>query len=304
MLIHIQDNDNTNILFKNAKNERHHGDNHLQDKKTQKTGSVYGGRLNLNQDKIMMKKVMAHKKALKTVLDTYMNDKEIDDNIESRKQRISELQEECKEYNEELKSIADKKQQLREKYGITDDQNKEKSVDPELFAEYQTLVSEYDKRAGVLQKKLDDSNYLISAESNVISGIEKERLKTHAMVDAKEKASDILEEAGKEIIGMIIDDTKDQIDEDIKEKREKAEKEAKEKEEEELRLEELKAEKEEKKEKNNDSPLDNLINIQLLNEITKADLAKSKLQTEIKTMLNTQVVLDEDIKGIKVDKQL
>lgn len=298
-------NKENNVLFNNTHNSQQTERQVHNNKKSTKPGSIYSGNMNLFQDDITMKKVMAHKKALKTVIDTYVNDKKIDDNVESRRQHILELEEECKVYNEELKSIEDKKQQLKEEYGIGDDY-RENPVSSELLEEYQSLASEYDKRAAEYQKRVEDTKYLINEEAKVISGIEKERLKSDPMVKADKKATDILEEAGKEIIGMVLDDTKEKIDKDMKEQKENMEEEAKKEEEEKLRLEALKAEKEEKEGKNRkDNPsIDNVMNTQLLNQINDASVSQDKLQTDIKTMLNTQVVLDEDLKGMEVDEIL
>lgn len=304
MIVNMQNKENNSVLFGNTNNKSGQAENHLQDKKNGKSGSIYSGNMNLCQDDITMKKVMAHKKALKTVLDTYTKESKVDDNVETRRQRISELQEETKGYSDEIKNIENKRQELKEKYGITDDyDNQENAASTEQYSEYQTLVSEYDKRAKELQRRIKEADYLISAESSVINEIGKERLKSDAMIDAKKEAADILEEASKDIIGILIEDSKDQIDEDMREKEEKMEEEAKKKEEEKQRLEELKEKSKEEKDKKDNAP-DNMVNIQLLNQITKADIAQDKLQSEIKTMLNTQVVLDEDIKGIEVDEQL
>lgn len=305
MIVNIQNKENNNILFGNVNNKNGQKQNLLKDQKNGKSGNIYSGNMNLYQDDITMKKVMAHKKALKTVLDTYIKDSKIDDNVETRRQRISELQEEYKEYSGEIKKIEDEKQQLREKYGITDEyDNQENVANTEQYSEYQTLISEYDKRVKELHKKIKDTDFLIRAESSVINEIGKERLKSDPMVDARGKALDILEEASKEIIGMLIDDTKDQIDEDMKEKEEKIEEDAKKKEEEKRRLEELKEEAEEKKDKKDKPSSSNMVDFQLLNQITKADSAQNKLQSEIKSMLDTQVVLEEDLKGIELDEQL
>ena len=224
-------NRENDILFNNTHSSQQMDKSDHNKKKAAKSGSIYSGNLNLFQDDITMKKVMAHKKELKTVLDTYANDARINDNIESRRQRIEKLQDEYKEYTKELDNIEDKKQQLKEKYGISDNPE-ESAASPELLSEYEMLVSEYDKMTEEFQKKLNDSRYLMTEESKVINDIALERLKTDPMVAAGKKADAILEEAGQEIIDMVFDDTKEKIDKDMKEQKEKAKEKAKEEEEE------------------------------------------------------------------------
>ena len=64
------------------------------------------------------------------------------------------------------------------------------------------------------------------------------------MVDAQQNADEIMDQAGKDAIGMLVDEAKDHVDETYEEQREEAKEKAEEKEEQEEKLEDRREEQE------------------------------------------------------------
>ncbi|MCM1253575.1 MAG: hypothetical protein NC321_12190 [Clostridium sp.] len=188
--------------------------------------------------------------------------------------------------------------------------------------EYQRRALEIDSETSFFQKNIDDAQDEINAENGAIRAIKLERLKDHSMVDAQKEAEQINADASKDIIGMLIGEAKDHIDEELAEKIEDAKEKAEEKEEQEEKLEEQKEEKEEqgielelKQEENKEAK--EIQNEQRQKAREQADLLEevegniilpssnaAEAQAEIREMLQRMKLLEEDLKGMKVDKKI
>lgn len=155
-----------------------------------------------------------------------------------------------------------------------------------------------------------------------IRATKQERLKYHEMVNAQKKADEVLDAAGKEIFGMLVEEAKDHVDEELEEPREEAKEEAEEKAEEEEKIEEREEKQEEleaqvdaaqvrseeqealRREAQERSRED----ADLLETMMEAGMGNvgnvSDVQSEIKNMLHKMKLLEEDLKGSTVDDQL
>ena len=187
------------------------------------------------------------------------------------------------------------------------------------LSEYQYRALSVDCKIGDYDAANEKMNKEIVTESNEIRTIKNERMKEHTMLDAQKEAEEILEDAGKTIIGMLIDESKDHIDKELAEKIEKAKEEAKEKEEREEKLEEKREEKEEqqeqleiKQEENREA--EEIKAEQRKNAREQSDLLEevqanmlspfsntAEAQLAIKEMLQRMKLLEEDLKGAKID---
>ncbi len=123
----------------------------------------------------------------------------------------------------------------------------------------------------------------IMLENQIISATKLERLKSHAILDAEKQADSIMEEASKEILGMLIDEAKEHIDEEAEKQEEKA-----------------KAEKE--KQKENEELTEDILEGVSENASMASDV--SAVQQEIKDMMNKMKLIEDDIKGVAVDKSV
>lgn len=232
----------------------------------QRGGSFYAGGLNQQEDPIFQKKQQARQKAMKIVKDTLDSDVKLDKEQQKRRENVKELTE-----------------QLHELEGyLADQQNMpEEELTPEMQKARQDAIAEYTRQCAAVENE-------IKAENIVIEATKIERLKASPMVKAQEAAEEILESAGEEIVDMILQDTKERIDEEQEEREEQAEKAAEKKEEEEERIAKSEQEREE---------------AEAMAEAIK-QAATSDVQKEIEKMLDELKLLEEDIKGAAVDTVL
>lgn len=316
---------NTIFMGDNTLNDRHNGG--AEEKKN--SNSIFAGDFNKKFDPITQKRQDARKQAMKIVSDAWAGDQKIDEGIEKSRSKVREYQNQMYEAVNGIKEIDDAKAALRDRYGITDESQEQqdlllfarkedaqkKGVDmqsvftPEEqerlaqleadgFADYREQFMDMKKERDRLTKEWQDAKDAVHAELVSISSTQINRLKSHTMIDAQNMAEDIVEAASREIMGMLVDEAKDHIDEEMEEKKEAAEEKAKEEEEEEEKIEKAKEEKESKKEFAEDVA-------EHAEDVTKAltqmDHTMDEVQQEIKKLMEEMKLLDEDLKGAAVD---
>lgn len=270
-------------------------------------------------DAVLMRKQLARKKAMKVVSDAWAGDKKIDAGLEESRAHIDELRADMSENTAVIKDYMTRKEALKEEYGITDDSAAAEEGLPE---EYKQRVSELDAIIDVYQGKVDEAQGGIMGEVASIRSTRIERLKTHVMEDAQKEADAINEAASKEVIGMLINESKDYVDKKLEEEQEAAKEKAEEKEEQEEKLEEQKLEKEKlqvqldiKREESKGAEEAKAERQQAAREqselledaeanYTGPNALPSEAQAEIKELLQKLKLLDEDLKGAKVDNKL
>lgn len=308
-------------IFVGNQNTRNQADNKRiqEEQKNQKAqgSTLFAGNLNINQDNIFLKKQRAQKEALKGVLDQFVSDKQIDDSLEEQKNRMAELESNISNAQQEIKQIDAGKENLRNEYGV--DINSQEQKDLEILekqrrnsvlgvtsaedmlteeeldrlknmgplTDYQKLAFDYGSKRDTLEKGQIDSQREMLATSSSIEYTKQELLKSDPMVKQQKLADKILEASSKEIIGELVDEAKEKIEEEQKEKEEKEEIKK-----EELEKQEVPIKKEEVK--TSDSKDD-------IQKIAKSETEKEKLLTEMKDIIEEGKLLDEDLKGISID---
>jgi len=305
--------------------------------------SILATELNMNQqDSVTMKKIKAHKEAMKTIIDQFTSDQKIDDNLKSRREHISALNNVIAESQNEVRTIEDLKHQVKDSFAVTDDseeqsnlkllekqneslkkgslvkltdQEKQKLKTMGPKTEYQLAILDYDKIQDVWKENIKVAKNEQQGEKGIIKGIRDALLQIHPMADAKIEEKNILDTANEEVIGMLIGEAKDHVDEEHDKEEEKATKEA-----------EKKAKEDAIKEKaaqnnttlNNDKTDNNSDNsnsdktsgpsssnsIDNMSQIQNAASEQQKFQVELKNLVDNQKLTVDDSKGIVVDKQL
>lgn len=190
------------------------------------------------------------------------------------------------------------------------------------LTEYQERCLEIDAFQLTYEKRNLDIDQELAGCYGSIRAIKQERLKYHEMVNAQNQADEVLDAAGKEILGMLIEESKDHVDEELEEPREEAKEEAEKKAEEEEkteqreekqaeleaqvdaaheRSEEQEAVRREARERSREEE-------ELLETMIEAGVGNvgnvSDVQSEIKNMLHKMKLLEEDLKGSNVDEEL
>jgi hypothetical protein len=254
------------------------------DQKNRKT--IFAGDLNQEDtlaDRIAEKKAKAQKQALKLVKDAFDGDREIDEDLESRREHVDDLREEKKVLQEEAAGVASRQKDLEDAYanGEVSDQ------------EYMSQMADIKEESQVYADKLSDNENEVLTENSIVRGTKLERLKTNPMGEARNQADEIMEASSEEIIGMVMDDAKEKLDEEDEKREEQAEEIKEEREEQEELIEKRKEEKEEDEPVTDDMPID---------EMTSLNRTQSEVQKEVQDIVDKMKLLAEDIKGAVVDE--
>lgn len=261
-------------------------------RKWTKFKSVDARALNLNvpADPIEAKRKNVRKQAMKLITDAWGRDekasKGIDDMRNEKRSKIDELD----ELKSKSSSLEDSKRFLKEEYGVADDSQEQKDL--ELLEKYQnnkigssfdsfseeekarlkelqnTPLTEYQRKAleindakAKLDKEVNRKNDELKGMTQAITDAKIEQLKSQDMLKAQNAADTILDAVNKDIINMLVDESKKHIDEVQKKEQEESETDVKK---------------------------------QSVDHIAKA-------QEEISKMLKDKNLINEDLLGIEID---
>lgn len=308
--------------------------------------TIQGSFLKGQFDPIEQRRAAAKKQALKIVSTTFASDIKTDNELVEHASRLKEYLKAYSEADGKIKEIDKKKEELRQEYGVSEDSQEQKDLEilekynqrkrgmfkpgmsqeeieraDELvkqgyekgYTEYQQRALEWDSYKDIPKLERQDALKGIYEEAGTISAVKLERLKYHAMVDSQKEAEDILESASDEIIGMLIDEAKDHIDEKNEEELEKVKEQKEEKKEELEKLEEAKEyreemealadpEKAEKKVERRSEDSEVLLGDLLTENLLQMDGIKNNIQQEVADIAMKMKLVAEDVKGIKVDE--
>lgn len=171
-------------------------------------GTINASGLGIFQDDIANKKQKAMQNAMQFVKDQFKADSKVDDTLDACRARSKESRESLKEAQKELNALEEEKNKIKEEYG----------EDSEV---YKAAVEEYSKMAEPWLTQKEAAQKDIAMQSGMLRGMKLEMLKNHAIIDAENAKDLTLEAAGKEVIGMLMDEAKDKVDQDIKDAVEK-----------------------------------------------------------------------------------
>ena len=241
--------------------------------------SIYAGNVNLENDPIAERKALAQKRAMKVVMDTYAKDSELDDKIVEHKSNAQGYFAEAKEAEEQVRQIKETKDELK------------KVCTPK---EYEESCGDFDEMEQIWEGRANQAINQAIGENQAVRGIKLARLKSNPMVKASNKAEDILEVANKEAINSILDEAKETMDNKMEESKEESEK-----------LKEEKKEEEEKIESKSHNKIENnQVTPENSEKIQNADIMQDEVQKQIKNIMDDQKLLEEDLKGIKIDESM
>jgi len=273
--------------------------------KNQKSTAVFAGDTNLANDPIALKRKQAQKQAMKVVSDAFANERKIDEDLQSRRDKILRMQDDIKEYQSQLSDLDEKEDQLKELYAVTDDGD-ENAQNPDYIQRMKELQDFRDP----IEKQLDNAQKEIETQVAVIKGVSKERLKSHAMADAQSQAKEIMDAASGEILGMLFEEGKEHLDEESEKKLEKSERQAEKKEEEKKQTEKIREKAKEMQEITGkaaekhpeQSQTDQFDDV--LYHVAGLEQTKTEVQTEVEHIVDKMNLVIEDIKGSQVDQKL
>lgn len=296
-------------------------------KNNKRSDTIFAGDLNINADRsrlIEQKRQLARK----LIKDAWNNDKSRQSSIDELENIRSEKISKKSEYADYINDIENRKNGLKEQYGITDDSQEQKDL--ELLEKYQnnvnfishdgfsddeikrlkelqsTPLTDYQKKAlslnriqGDFQSEIDNIDSSLKAISEAMLEEKKEQAKSQDMVKADNTADKITQASNDEIMGMLIAEGKDKLDDDTKKAEEKKEEQIKKADEQEK----LDKKKEERKEQEDIIKGDNKTESLQQNMALKkqSDINISDAQAHIKKLIKENNIINEDIKGIEID---
>lgn len=294
--------------------------------------TIYAGNLLADfplRDRLQQRKAQAQERAMKIVSDTWDGDRQVDGLLDEHRQRLKELKAAYKEANDRIAEIREEGEALREAYGVDADSEEQQYLDLLLkeqaaswpipqgelteeeskrlyeyrlqgkgLTEYQERQLKLNQEIGVHQLAAHIAEYGTKdttgfrEENAIIRGIREEKRKVHPMADAKKQAEEVMENARNELIGMVVEEAKDHIDEEQEKKEEEAE-----------AIQEKKEEQEEILEKRNEreEELEELMEDMPIGEMADLKNVQTQVQQEIQNMVSKMNLVAEDIKGAKVD---
>lgn len=303
MNVKIAKNDNSSNIFYTKENVQ------KLDKKNKKR--YFAGQNNENNTKLLIneKKTRAREKARKLIDDAWKTENKVNDNIQSMRNNHANTLNEIKHSTEMLKDIENTKEQLRKEYDVELDSREQedlellqkkqdmdnkiqvekfseeelirlKELEGSTLTEYQKSVLEINNTAKEYKEIISNSDENLQNITSSISQAKIEQSKLRAMEKANRVADKIIEASNEEIIGILRENTINNVDKQQKEELEKAEKKEEKEEAKEERLDEIKE--------------NNKENTKLIEEV----------QEEIRKIKNKNNLTDDDLKGIDIDYNL
>ena len=305
-------------------------ENSKQNGKPQKSGQIKSlniGNLTANNTKtaIDKKRELVKKQAMKIIGDAWNQDNKALDSINDMYDKKSESLEKLNDIQSKLKDIDNKKESLRLEYGI--DADSEEQKDLELLEKYQNNINgaayddfteeeinrlkelqneprtEYQKKALMLNASKDILYLETKKIENEIIGMtesismsEIELNKSQNMLKATESANGIIEASEDEILGMLIKEGMDNIEEKMEEELEKAKEAADKNAEKEEKAEERKEQKELLEKEHEAERLEKKVSD---NRQSQSNVEQA--QNEIRRILEENNMINEDLKGIDID---
>ena len=294
--------------------------------------TIFAGNLNAisnTQSLVEEKRNQAKKQAMKVIGDAWDKDNKISADIQKKLDKIDSNKSEINDYESKIRDLEDSKKELQESYGIADDSEEQKDLELlekyqnykngskiEVFTkdeiarlkelqdtprtEYQNKVLELNDAVGEFNNEIRNKKLDNAAMSEDIKDTRMAQLASHDMLDAYDAADKIMEASSKEIIGILTNEMKSSVDEKFAEEKEKADKLAEEKEEKEEKLAEAKEKKEEQ-----EALIEQSIEASRLEQDVKMQTQAydnvADVQKDIQKILKDNNLVDEDLKGIKID---
>ena len=290
---------------------------------------------NLNLPKAPADKIAsARKHAMKLVSDAFDIERGTDRSLKEIREQRAEAESDLTERQERVASIREGVENYAKDHGITEDSMEQKDLDlirkvrdwkPDNpfeklrnplgclsdderdryntvmergLTEYQKLALDADNDIWNARIEINQDKDMAQAYNSAIRDIKLESLKDQSMAKAQKGKDEIMQAASKEVISSLVQDAVENITEEqeqVKEDaEEKAEKQAEEKE---------KAEKREEEKKEREI-LEGEAELERLNSQYTGSDSKAQVNSEIQNILNKLSLLEEDIKGIEVNKQL
>lgn len=279
--------------------------------------SIDASGLNLGQDSLAQRKSQARREAMDIIKNQFKSDGKLDQSLAERRQKIAESKGDAEEALDHINEITKQQEQLKEDWGIEDDSEEQQNAELRIkvkdamkpgskveltqedwerysqlgpMSEYEQAIMDWEAEKDNFRKDLDAANKDIAVQTSVIRETKQEMLKYHGMDDATALAEESMKAASKEIVGMAMQESMDEIQDQIDKAVEEGKEQKEQKEEEEALRQEKKADEMELRQELMDLP-----NVQQM---------QSEVEQRMQEILAKQKLLEEDLKGVQVDQNV
>ena len=239
-------------------------------KEQEKRKTLFAGELNQNntlQDRIAQRREQARREAMKAVGDAFAGRQKVDEITDESRAHLEELKADQERLKEEAAGVSGRQERLETAFAAGE-------IGQEEYLAQKASLSEEET---VYRDKMAENQGKIMGENASIRGTKRELLKDKSMVKAWNQADSIMEAAGDEIMGLVVEEAKDHLDEEAEERREQAQ--------------EIKEDRE-------------LAESVPVEEMVSMDRLQDEVEQEVQEILNKLKLLPEDIKGTSVDQLL
>lgn len=257
-------------------------------KEQEKRKTLFAGELNQNntlQDRIAQRREQARREAMKAVGDAFAGRQKVDEITDESRAHLEELKADQERLKEEAAGVSGRQERLETAFAAGE-------IGQEEYLAQKASLSEEET---VYRDKMAENQGKIMGENASIRGTKRELLKDKSMVKAWNQADSIMEAAGDEIMGMVVEEAKDHLDEEAEERREQAQEIKEEREEQEEILEKRQERKDRLEEMAESVPVEEMVSM---------DRLQDEVEQEVQEILNKLKLLPEDIKGTSVDQLL
>lgn len=277
------------------------------------------------------KRESARKQALQIISDAWKRDETYASGIRKMEDEQEDLTAKIRELQSRIRGLDENKEALRQEYDVSEDSQEQKDLlllekfqknklgasfdhfsEEEIdrlkelqfqgtpLTEYQRRVLELGGAQSTFMAEIQDHRTDIIKLTGSIRAARLDHLKSKDMLDSQEAADKVLEASSREIIGMLMDEVKDHMEEVDEEDQEKAEKIQEKKEEKEEKIQQAKDKRKDQEElikedqKADKLELDHKIKEETLDYVAEA-------QKNIQRILEDHHLVNEDLKGIEID---
>lgn len=258
MLIKLRNNETQGTQINTQAQEKvQAGRNQKASEKQQRKNVIFAGDLPFHKDSITLRRQQAQKKAMEFVKDAWNADRKTDQSIAEYNARAEKERKELQINQERIVECRERKENLREGYGVEADSREQKDLElleksyypwiygddlmgeeeqrlaelrGEPLTEYQQKCLEIDKEESIFRNRAESAEIGIEVYNGAVTSMNVERLKFHKMADAQINAKKVMEQAGKDVQELLVGEAKNHVDETYEEQQETAEKKADEKE--------------------------------------------------------------------------
>lgn len=296
--------------------------------------TFYAGNLFANQDTVSRKFAMKQKEAVKRVLDQFRSDLQTDEEMRQMTEHAETLGDVIREKTEQIQGVDERRAEIRQRYEIDPDSQEQKDLEliqkanaakehpfdpayqlteeeqerydnlPPMTA-YQQEMLECDEEEKKYRRERESAQIDAIVDKETVHATKKALLKVTAknsMVGAQADAKKVMEGALDEVVSGLVKEGVDKVDEDMKETQEEMAEDQKEALEKKIELEKMKEEEAAQEEARQE--LEATVLSAEMQAVSGTQKAVDNLQANIKSLVQDQVMLDVDMKGLRVNQQV